>query len=135
MVYDGKNQRNVLSYIATDLETGRLYRFRVSAYNFNGEGPLSTELLTYSCVAPSTMDAPTRVSTTLTSFTLQWNQPTDNGGCPILGYAVFRNDGANGEITTEVNINFDTNVRDKPTLRRMVITNLPANSVGKLFSF
>jgi len=70
LVYDGKNTRNVLSYIASDLDTGRLYRFRISAYNFNGEGPMSPELLAYSCIAPSRIDAPTRVTTTLTSLTL-----------------------------------------------------------------
>lgn len=134
-VYDGRNHRNVLKYIATDLDTGRVYRFKVSAYNLNGEGPMSPELITYSCIAPSRIDAPTRVTSTLTSITLQWNQPTDNGGCPILGYAVFRNNGENGEINTEVNTDYDTNVRDKPTLRQMVVTNLPANSVGKSISF
>jgi hypothetical protein len=25
-----------------------------------------------------------------------WNQPLDNGGCSILGFALYRNDGEGG---------------------------------------
>lgn len=75
------------------------------------------------------------MNSTLTSITLEWFEPSDNGGCPILGYAVYRNDGKNGLITTEVNTEIDTNIRDKPSLRSMVITNFPQNSIGLKFFF
>ena len=54
---------------------------------------MSDELMTYSCVAPSKMLAPLRVTSTMTNFTISWLAPLDNGGCPILGFAVYRNDG------------------------------------------
>ena len=96
--------------------TGNIYRFKVSAFNYNGEGALSTELSTFACISPSNMAAPTRISSTLTSLMLNWSSPTDDGGCPITGFAVFRDDGAGSDINVEVNSALDTNIRDKPTL-------------------
>lgn len=100
-----------------DLETGRYYRFKVSAYNYNGEGIMSNELTTYACVEPSKMKPLQRVDSTASSYTLSWEEPEDDGGCPILSYAVYRNDGQGGAITTEVNSNQDSNIRNKPSLR------------------
>jgi hypothetical protein len=134
-IFDGKDFRTIVSYLAEGLDTGRFYRFKVSAYNFNGEGDTSDELTTYACVSPSRMVQPTRVTSTPTSFTLEWYEPDDNGGCPITGYAVFRNDGENGAIGSEVNTASDTNVRDKPTLRQLVITDYPINAIGKTFMY
>lgn len=134
-LFDGKDFRTIVTYIADDLDTGRYYRFRISAYNFNGEGATSPEMETYACVSPSKMSPPTRVTSSLTSFTLEWEEPALNGGCPILGYAVFRNDGNNGAITIEVNQDDDTNIRDKPSLRSMVITNFPVDPVGLTFMY
>jgi hypothetical protein len=55
LLFDGKDFRSIVTYIAEDLDTGRLYRFKVSAYNFNGEGEMSSELKTYACISPSKM--------------------------------------------------------------------------------
>lgn len=71
-MFDGKDFRTIVSYIADDLDTGRFYRFKVSAYNFNGEGAMSPSMETYACVAPSKMEKPTRVTSTLSSLTLEW---------------------------------------------------------------
>ena len=135
LLFDGKDFRTITSYIVEDLNTGSLYKFKISAYNFNGEGPVSNELVTYACVAPSKMSAPTRVSSTQTSINIEWEQPKDNGGCSIQGYAVFRNDGNDGQITTEVNTNMDTNIRDRPSLNSMSVTYFPPASVGSVFAF
>lgn len=135
LLFDGKDLRTVTSYIVEDLKTSQLYKFRISAYNFNGEGPLSNELITYACVAPSKMSAPIRTGSTRQSIDLVWEQPSDNGGCSILGYAVYRNDGNDGAINTEVNTGQDTNIRDRPTLNSMSVTYFPAGSTGSVFSF
>lgn len=116
LLYDGSGYPTITSQIITGLTTGSLYRFKVSALNYNGEGDASAEFATYSCISPSGMLAPTRVSSTSVTFTLAWLMPSDDGGCPITGYAVFRNNGALGAITTEANAVGDTNIRDKPTL-------------------
>jgi hypothetical protein len=34
---------------------------------------------------------------------LKWAEPLSNGGCPILGFALFRDDGISGNPTIEVN--------------------------------
>jgi hypothetical protein len=49
-----------------------MYRFQVSALNINGEGPVSTELITYSCTAPVGMPAPWRISSTLITMIIGW---------------------------------------------------------------
>lgn len=127
--------RTLTSFTADDLQTGGYYKFKISAFNYNGQGPLSDELAVYACVAPSKMQMPQRVSSTDTSLVLSWMAPSDDGGCPILGYAVFINDGLGGPITTEVNSAIDTNVRDLPSLRQLEITNFPADSAGLVFAF
>ena len=48
---------------------------------------------------------------------------------------MFRDDGITGSATTEVNTSTDTNVRDKPTLRSLLITEFPADGLGKTFTF
>jgi hypothetical protein len=52
-----------------------------------------------------------------------------------LGYAVFRNDGIDSLISTEVNTDHDTNIRDRPSLNSMSVTSFPLASTGSLFSF
>jgi hypothetical protein len=42
------------------------------------------------------------VSGTLVSITLRWLAPSDYGGCPLIGYRLFRDTGAGGSISTEV---------------------------------
>lgn len=58
LILDAKDSRTLSSYVAEDLQTGGYYKFKVSAYNFNGEGPMSDALETHACVAPSKMLAP-----------------------------------------------------------------------------
>lgn len=101
----------------------------------NGEGPLSEEMQTRACQAPTQMDAPRRVSSTMASLTLQWEHPADNGGCPITSFAVFRDDGASGDIDIEANAPLDTNVRNRPSLDSLLITNFPVASTGLTFRF
>ena len=74
-LFDGKDFRTIVTFIADDLDTGRFYRFRISAFNFNGESEMSPEIETYACLAPSKMAAPVRVTSSLTEFTLSWEEP------------------------------------------------------------
>lgn len=52
---------------------------------------------------PSGVSAPILLGSTATSISLRWSQPTSNGGCPVSSYAIFRDDGANGDFTTNMN--------------------------------
>jgi hypothetical protein len=103
------------------LNSGDHYDFKVSAINFNGEGPPSTvPLSTYSCTAPVGVIAPERVAatSTATTTTLSWAEPKGTGGCPLTGYALFRSDPSQAdtasgiEVFVEVNSDNDANIRD-----------------------
>lgn len=64
LYYDGDGFPTITSKIVTGLTQGQQYRFKVLALNFNGASAYSSELSTYSCVAPSNMAAPTRTAST-----------------------------------------------------------------------
>lgn len=75
LYYNGTDRPLITSWIATGTVPGTIYRFKVSALVYNGEGPLSSEFLTYSCVVPTKMNGPQRVASTATSMTLSWTAP------------------------------------------------------------
>ena len=102
-IYDGTNYPQILQYTATGLTTGAQYQFRVYAVNFNGISPASSIYTFYSCVDPTGMSIPYLVSSTTSSITLGWTAPTDDGGCPIYTYTVYRDNGSGGSINNEVN--------------------------------
>ena len=87
------------------------------------------------CLKPSGQLAPYRMASTTSSITLGWEEPLDDGGCPITGFAVFRDDGTQIAPAIEVNSASDTAVRGIPTLRTLVVTNLPAGKEGHYVRF
>lgn len=106
------------SYTVTGLTSGEEYKFTVSAYNYNeASDPSSTEAF-FACIAPSGFSAPYLIDSSLTdeTMTIGWTVPTQDGGCPITGYAVYMDDGTGSSIYSEVNTASDPAVRDKPWL-------------------
>lgn len=101
LLFTGSQQ--ILAFNATNLTTGQKYQFYLKASNFNGDSVPSDILQVYSCLQPAIPSAPTRVTGSRTSLTLQWLPPSSNGGCNITGYSLYSNDGLNGLIQTEVN--------------------------------
>jgi hypothetical protein len=81
--------------------------------NFNGDSEMSDALIKYSCVLPSQPEVPYRVSGTRTELTLRWVVPSDDGGCPLTGFNLYRDDGNSGSITTEVD---SADIRERPSL-------------------
>ena len=134
-VFEGVFEPSTLSFLKTGLTTGKQYRFKVRAAGYNEEGPESAIASFYACTSPSSFESPTAVQKTKTSITIQWKAPADDGGCTLSGYAVFRDDGSNGDITTEVNSANDAAVRGNPSLDNVVITNFDAGGadLGKTF--
>jgi hypothetical protein len=59
------------------------------------------------------MTKPLYVSSTQTTITIRWIKPDYTGGCPILSYAVFMNDGTENGSFVEVD---PDKIRDKPYL-------------------
>lgn len=96
----------------SDLTKGKAYRFKVTAFNYNGAGEFSDPYLFNSCASPSHLSAPTLKSTTDSTLTLEWSEPQDNGGCPITGYYILRDDGSSGVPSIEVNSPLDASIRD-----------------------
>jgi hypothetical protein len=67
-------------------------------------------------------------------MTLGWTEPQSNGGCPLLGYYLLRDDGVTGVPSIEINSDNDIAVRNIPTLHSvdLVLTEL---DLGTKFTF
>jgi titin len=133
-VYDGSSNAQVLSYVVQGLATGEEYKFKIKTVGFNGPGDDSSEYAFRSCIVPTGFAVPTGVSDT-SSITISWTEPTYNGGCPVTGYAIYRNDGDQTDPTIEVNSNDDSAIRNNPSLRTATITYFPSSPEGLTFLF
>jgi len=104
--------------------------------NFNGQSLTTSSIFDFNaCLVPSSFAAPSYIGSTASSITLGWQKPTDDGGCPLIGFAVFSDNALGGAPTFEVNSANDQAVRNQPTLRRLVVTSFPAGSAGSSFVF
>ena len=111
-----------------------MYTYRVQAENFNGLGLMSDDFTFNACLVPSGMSAPIRLDASAAgALVVQWDDPLLDGGCPVSGFAVFRDNGNWGDVSTELNSVSDSSVRDNPVLRQLTITNLPLNSENMWF--
>lgn len=80
--------------------------------NFNGKSLLESDVFDFNaCNVPSSFDAPSKLTSTTSSITVGWNRPVDDGGCPLIGFAVFMDDGNGNDINNEVNSVNDLLVR------------------------
>lgn len=76
---------------------GKIYRFRVAAQNVLGIGPYSDEIQLMATDAPLVPVLLDKFSSrTLTSIDLEFQAPADDGGSPITGYQLFRDQGITG---------------------------------------
>ena len=125
----GQPQRTY--FLATNL-SGKLYNVRVRAYNFNGPSSWSTSATFNMWTLPSGFADPVITATTSTTITVQWTPPTSDGGWPILGYAVFIDDGHSGSFV-EANMDSDPSVRNQPNLNELIITRIASGSAGLRF--
>lgn len=102
-IYYGENTASLTTYQVTGLTAGRQYRFRTQAENYNGFGDLSAITYIYACTEPSGFDLPQYVSSTSSSMTISWSEPSNNGGCPLTGYIVYRDDADSTDPSVECN--------------------------------
>jgi hypothetical protein len=136
VVYYGFNRPLTFIYTATNLRTGVTYQFKVASMNFNGQSLTTSAIFEFNaCLVPSSFAAPSYIGSTASSITIAWQKPTDDGGCPLIGFAVFRDNGLGGAPTIEVNSINDAAVRSQPTLRRLVVTSFPVGLAGSSFVF
>ena len=116
LVYDGLNMPSVTSFLMTNVtDPSVAYKFYVTGTNFNGEGPASPVVLLRSCTLPSAgaagFPAPVIRAVSSTEVSIAWVSPLSDGGCRVLGYAIYVDDGDG------VFAEYDAaGVRDKPFL-------------------
>ena len=116
------------------MTNGLLYRFKAKTLNYNGESQFSDVVSYYACSDPTQFVRPLIFEQSGNSITIQWEPPADTGGCRIVSYIIYRNDGILGNVDTEVNEDNEPLVRDRPSLNSFQITNFPLNSEGFTFS-
>jgi len=92
-IWDGRDRPEILKLIVPDTKSAVPYTFRHRAFNFNGPSDYSDEFIVFVCVDPSPPSKPRWVGSTKTSITIEWDTSTDDGGCPIFGYRVYRDSG------------------------------------------
>lgn len=76
------------------METGRLYKFQISAVNDVGEGLLSNEIVHYAMSLPSAPQTPYIITSVKTgvataSATIGWYAVIETGGIPLTGYKLY----------------------------------------------
>lgn len=128
LVYDGSNSASIFTFIASNLSTGAPYTFTLSAVNFNGEGTISDPVVYTACTAPIGLSAPIVTLTTETTIDLVWTPPGDDGGCALIGYELYLDNGLGGSF-----VNTDSvDVMYKPYLKSHRVT-MPGTQTGKNF--
>lgn len=136
-IYIGLNWPDILEYTAGGLTTGAPYLFSVQAINRNGYSVHSATATYYACIAPPTVASPTQVSTNQTTLTItvEWKKPTDNGGCSILGYRLYRTAGSSDKFdqTTPSTLVADL-ANTNPSINQHTIS-LPSGTIGHIYKF
>ncbi len=95
--FDSVQGYGTLNYTNTGLVNGKTYYYQVRAVNAAGGGALSNEVNATPLSVPG---VPTDLegSSGVSSITLTWLAPYDNGGLPITQYKVYRSATSNAEI-------------------------------------
>jgi hypothetical protein len=94
--------------------------------------PISTF---YSCRTATGFATPTYVSSTSATISIAWTKPTYDGGCPVLGYHLFRNGGHTLDSNTEdVTIEVTAMATDNPSVVSFTV-DLQAGTVGLIYKF
>lgn len=77
---DLRGRADTTSVTISELEPGKLYRFRHVTYDANGHSQYSPIVEFYSCTNPTSPGTPVVTHNTLSSMRVQWSAPVDNGG-------------------------------------------------------
>ena len=65
----------------------------------------------YACNPPELLQPPILISVDSTEISLKWDYPERASFCPVLGFALYMNDGEGGDTYTEID---SSAIRDKP---------------------
>ena len=103
IVYDSANTPSLTQLVLGgsnglhSIVPGRPYRMRLTGRAFNGLAAASDIVTIYSCELPSGLEPPLLQSIAGTDMTLGWSEPSGKGSCPLLGYAIYVDDGSSGD--------------------------------------
>jgi hypothetical protein len=92
-----------LTYTATNLLKGRVYRFRYRAKNCQGWSTFSDELNVIAAEPPKQPSAAQLDSTLSNTVVLKLSPSSDNMGSVVTDYTIFRNQGNDDEVWTQIN--------------------------------
>jgi hypothetical protein len=137
-IYIGMYLPDILEYTAGDLTTGSPYLFSVQAINRNGNSVHSTTATYYACVEPPVVGTPLLVSADRVAMTvtIEWQKPTDNGGCSLLGYRLYRTDGSSDKFDqTTPAILVATLSAINPSITQHTIDLSATGTVGHIYKF
>lgn len=89
--------------------------------------------LFYACADPSGIEPPVLVGlSSSTQITLRWTEPQNSGGCAVTSYSILRDSGPSSPNFIVIQ---DDEIADRPSLRNIVVTDLPANVIGEIVRF
>lgn len=128
-IYIGTSRPDILNFIVGGLITGLPYQLTVQASNVNGlsqPSPISTY---YACSPPNRLETPFYISSSKTAIEIGWSTPLNLGGCPVLGYQIFINNGINDNVDIEVTA-FDS---ENPNLHQHIIDMSTVGVVGQIY--
>jgi hypothetical protein len=87
----------------------------------------------YACADPSGIEPPVLVGlSSSTQILLRWTEPQNSGGCAVTSYSILRDSGPNDPNFVVIQ---DDEVANKPSLRNLLVTDLPANVIGEIVRF
>lgn len=112
------------------MSTGDYYAFYVVAVDFNSVSEPSPETVAAVCLPPYHIENPHFISAQKTEITLGWKEPTDDGGCPILGYELLVNDGLGGDVFTAVDV---AAIQNRPYITKWTVSGLTLT--GNFYKF
>lgn len=67
-----------------------------------------------------------------TQITIQWTEPFSSGGCAITSYSILRDGGPLDSTFVPIHV---AEVQNKPSLRNLLVTDLPQNVLGEIVKF
>ena len=92
--YNLTQRNDTLSFVDTGLVAGQLYNYKVLATNVIGDGPESSILTGTAGEEPGIINTLSITLQSSTAVTFSWDPAAiDDGGLPITGYSVTRDDG------------------------------------------
>ena len=131
-IWNGRGRPEVLAH-SIAAATGVKYSFRHKSVNFNGESEYSEVLEAYACESPSPPGRPTWVTSSVGAVTLAWERSTDDGGCAVLEFRLYRDAGdGSGLATAQVHA---AELSGNMLATGQVVTELPADGLGSEFVF